>query len=79
MLFGAVVGTYELRRPSQDEEVRQSVDHVGRVELPVDTDHQRLLRELVNDIEDAIGAAVMRAVLNEVVGPAAADGHRSRR
>ena len=51
------------------EQVGQGVDHICGIELPVDADHQRLLGEFIDDVEDAVGATVMRAVLDEVVGP----------
>ncbi len=37
--FRAIVGPYEHGRAPQDEPVPQGVDHVGRIELAVDTDH----------------------------------------
>ena len=41
----AVVGTDVLRHAAQDEQVGQDVDDVGGVELAIDADRQRLMRE----------------------------------
>ena len=57
------------RNAAQDEEVRQDVDDVGRLQLPVDPDRQALAGELVDDVEHAELPAVVGAVLDEVVGP----------
>ena len=54
---------------AQDEQVRQHVDDVDRLELAVDPDRQAFAGELVDDVEHAELAAVMGAVLDEVVGP----------
>ena len=67
--LGAVVRAYELWRTAQDEEVGQGVDHISRVEFPIDADHQRLPGELVDDIERPIYPPIMRSILDEVVGP----------
>lgn len=49
------------RHAAQNEQVRQNVDDVGRVELATDPDRQALPSELVDDVEhaelSAIGAA----------------------
>ena len=60
---------------TQDEQVCQGVD-VGRIQLPIDTDHQRLLRELVDDVERAERPPVMRPVLDEVTRPDVVRAHR---
>ena len=36
--LGTIVAAHKCRRPSQDEEVGESVDHVGRVQLPLHCD-----------------------------------------
>ena len=54
---------------AQDEQVGQDVDHVDGLELAVDPDRQALMGELIDDVEHAVLAPVMRAVLDEVVGP----------
>ena len=38
--FGTVVGTDMARHAAQDEEVRQDVDDIGRLQPPVDPDRQ---------------------------------------
>ena len=65
----AVVGADVLRHAAQDEEIGQDVDDVGGVELAIDTDRQRFMRELVDHVEHAILPSVMGSVLDEVVGP----------
>ena len=57
------------RNAAQDEEVRQDVDNVRRLQPPVDPDRQALPGELVDDVEHAELPAVVGAVLDEVVGP----------
>ena len=64
-----VVGSYVVRRAAEDEQVRQGIEHIGRVELSVYADYQRLPGELVDDVENAIGAAFRGPVLHEVIGP----------
>ena len=54
---------------AQDEQVRQNVDDVGGLELAIDPDRQAFVRELVDDVQHPILPALMRAVLDEVVGP----------
>ena len=57
------------RNATQDEEVRQDVDDVGRLEPPVDPDRQALSGELIDDVEHSIFPAIVGAVLDKVVGP----------
>lgn len=54
---------------AQDEQIRQSIDDVGGIELALDADHERLLRELVDDVERAEYSAVVGPVLDEIIGP----------
>ena len=54
---------------SQDEQVRQYVDHVDCLEPAVDPDRQAFVRKLVEDVEHPVFAPVVGAVLHEVVGP----------
>lgn len=58
-----------LRHAAQNEEIGQDVDDVGGVELAIDADRQRLMRELVDHVEHAILPSLMGSVLDEVVGP----------
>lgn len=67
--FRAIVGPYELRRATQDKQVRQGVDYVGGIELANYTDHQRLLREFIDDVKYAEEPPVMCPVLSEIRGP----------
>lgn len=57
------------RHAAQDKQVREHVDDVGRVELARNPDGQALPGELVDDIERAELAAIVRAVLDKVVRP----------
>lgn len=56
-------------RTAQDEQVRQDIDDVGRVELAIDPDRQTLPGELVDDVEHAELPAIVRSALDEVIGP----------
>ena len=58
-----------LRHAAQDEQVREHVDDVDRAQLAAHTNCQALAGELVDDVEHAVLASVVRAVLDEVVGP----------
>ena len=64
-----IIGADVTRDATQDEQVGQHVDHVDSLELAVDTDRQAFVGELVEDIEHAEPAAVMGAILDEVIGP----------
>jgi hypothetical protein len=57
------------RNSTQDEEIGQNIDHVDGLQLARHSDRQALMRELVEDIEHAILPPIMRAMLDEVVGP----------
>src|SRR5690606_7220667 len=57
------------RHAAQDEQVRQGVDDVGRVELAIDADRQALPGELVDDVEHAELPAIVGPALDEVIGP----------
>ena len=51
------------------EQVGEHVDHVGGLQFAGDPDGQARAGELVDDVEHADLAAIVRAVFNEVVGP----------
>jgi hypothetical protein len=53
----------------QDEQVREHVDDIDGLELPIHPDDQAFPCELVNDVEHAEFAAIMGAVLDKVVTP----------
>jgi hypothetical protein len=57
------------RHAAQDEEIRQDVDHIDRLQLSRDPDRQALMGELVDNVEHPELLSVMGAVLDEVVGP----------
>ena len=57
------------RHPAQNEEIGQHIDHVDGLQLARHPDRQALMRELVQDVKHAILPSIMRAVLDEVVGP----------
>lgn len=67
--LGTIIGSDVARNASQDEQVGQHVNDVDRLELAVDADRQALVRELVHHVEHAVFAAIMGAVLHEVVRP----------
>ena len=64
-----VIGPDVPRHAAKDEKVGQDVDHVDRFELAIGADRQALVRELIDHIEHPVLAAIMGAVLDEVVGP----------
>lgn len=65
--LGSVVGTDEGRGPSQDEQIRQHVDHVDGVEFPLHPDHQALLGVFIDKVQRSEDPAIMGSVMNEVV------------
>src|SRR5690606_40615209 len=65
----AVVGTNMTGHTTQDEQVRQAVDDIGRVELAIDTDRQAFPGELVDDVEHAELPAIVGPALDEVIRP----------
>jgi len=54
---------------TENEQVREHVDDIGRVQPPADPDRKTLSRELINDIQHADFPSIVSAVLDEVVGP----------
>jgi len=64
-----IVGTNMTRRTAQDEQVRQDVDDVGRVELAVDPDRQSFSGELVDDVEHSEFPAIVGPALDKIIGP----------
>ncbi len=58
-----------LRDATQDEEIREQVDDVDGFQLPGDTNGQTFMCELVDHVEHPVFPALMRAILDEVVGP----------
>jgi len=67
--LGSIVRANMLRRATQDEQVGQDIDDIGGVQLAIDSDRQRLVRELVDHVQHAILPSVMGSILDEVVGP----------
>jgi hypothetical protein len=65
----AIIGPYVLWHAPEDEQFRQDVDDVGRLELPVDPDRKPFPRELIHHIQHAILPSMMGAILHEVVRP----------
>lgn len=57
------------RHTAQDEQVRQNVDDVSRIEFAVNADRQAFPGELIDDVEHAELPAIVRPVLDEVIGP----------
>ena len=67
--LGPVVGADVPGDASQDEQVRERIDHIDGFEPAGDPDRQALVGELVDDVEHAELAPLVGAVLDEVVGP----------
>jgi len=67
--LGAVVGTDVLGNAAPDEQIRQRVDDVDRLQSSRHPNGQALVGELVDDVEHADFASIMGAVLDKVVGP----------
>jgi hypothetical protein len=65
----AIVGTNVGGNAPQDEQIRQHVDDIDRLEPPGYPNSQALVGELVDDVEQADFAPVMGALLEKVVGP----------
>ena len=63
----AIVGANVPWHAAQDEQVRQHIDNARAVETPINTDRQTLTRKLIDNIEHADLATIMRAILHEVV------------
>jgi len=52
-----------------DEQIAQRVEDIAGVQLALDADGEAFASELINDAQHAEHLVVMRAVLNEVIGP----------
>src|ERR1700712_71659 len=66
--LGTIVGTNVPGYAAQDEQVREHIDNVDRLEPARYPDSQALVGELVDDVEHAHLASVMGALLDKVVG-----------
>jgi len=64
-----VVGPDMSGHATQDEQIRKHVDDVMRIQPPRHPDRQSLAGEFIDDVEHAQLAAVIRAVLDEIIGP----------
>src|SRR5687768_14733272 len=64
-----IVRSNMARHAAQDEQVRQDVDDVARIELAIDAERQALPGELVDDVEHAEPPAIVCPALDEVLGP----------
>jgi hypothetical protein len=51
---------------THDEEARQTVDYIDRLELASDADRQAFVGELIEHVEHPILASIVGAVLDEV-------------
>ena len=54
---------------TQDQEIRQNIDHIDGLELPGHPDCQAFMGEFIDDVEHSIFPAIVGAVLDKVVGP----------
>ena len=57
------------RRPPRQHQLRQDLEHVGRVQSALHHDRQGLAGELVDHAQHPELATVVRAMLDEVIGP----------
>ena len=64
-----VIRPNERRNAADDEQVRQNVDHICRVEFSLHTDRQALSAVFIDDVERPEGSAVICTVMHEVIGP----------
>ena len=55
------------RHTAQDEQVREHIDDIIRIQPPGHTDRQSLAGEFIHNVEHADFAPVMRTILDEVV------------
>ncbi len=55
------------RNASQDEEIREGIDHVSGFEFTVDPDRKALPRKLVYDVQHPVFSTVMRPVFDKVI------------
>ena len=69
MNSGPFVGADELGNAAPDEQVRERVDDVARLQSARYPNGQALMGELVDDVEHAELPSIMGALLDEVVGP----------
>lgn len=67
--LGAVIRSDILWWPPQDEQIRQSIHHIGGVEPAISPKHQGLPGELVDDDQDPVWTSIMRPILDKVIGP----------
>ena len=65
----AIVRTNMGGDAAQDEEVGKHVDNIDCLQLSLDPDGDAFPRELINHVEHADFPAVVRPVLDKVVGP----------
>ena len=65
----AIIRSDILWWPPQDEQIRQSIHHIGGVEPAISSKHQGLSGKLVDDDQDPVWTSVMRPVLDKVIGP----------
>ena len=64
-----VVGTDVGRHPAKDEQVRESIDHIGRSQSTGYPNGQGFAGELVDDAQHSVCLALVGAIRNEVVRP----------
>lgn len=56
---------YICRATSQDHEIGERVDHVSRLQLPVNPDRQTFPCELVDSVQHAAFSAIIRPVFTK--------------
>jgi hypothetical protein len=67
--FRPIVRTYETRRAAKYEQIRQDVDYIGQVQLPLDPDSQTFPTVLIKDVQRSEGFAILSSAMDEVIRP----------
>ena len=65
----AVVGPDVGWHATQDEQVRESIDYLSRVQLPFHPDRQTFSAVFIQDVERPKGSAIIGSVVHEVIRP----------
>ena len=65
----AIIRADVLRNAPQNEQVRQDIDNIGRVQPAINPDRQAFSRKLVDDVQHPILPPLMRSILDKVIGP----------
>lgn len=64
----AMIRPYEIAQAPQDEQIRQRINYVSRVECAFDTDQLHLRLEIIKNVEGAKRPPITRPILRETFG-----------